>query len=151
VNFAAAILEIGEFCLTLNFYAERTEALDQQRFMLVLRKNNGKWEGGETVAHVAERNAGGGLTFDPKIQGGDLVASVNHGLSESELLIELKRAPLNRQRTRCGPGGRELVDDSDAYPESVEPQGQHQAGRACANNQYIRLIVAVDLAHAGKS
>src|SRR5580700_9292635 len=65
VNFAAAILEIGEFRLTLDFYAERTEALDQQRFMLVLRKNNGKWKGGEAFSQVLERNAGGGLGFDP--------------------------------------------------------------------------------------
>src|SRR5277367_2599835 len=110
-NFAAAILEVGQFHLALDFYAKVAEALDQQCFMLVLRINNGKWKGCETVSHVAERNAGGGLTFDPKIQGGNLVAAVDHGLSESKLLIELERARLNRQSTRCGAGGRKLVDD----------------------------------------
>ncbi len=91
-----------------------------------------------------------GLRFDPKIHGGDLVAAVNDGLRKSELLIELKRAPLNRQRTRCGTGSREPVDDPDAHAESGEPQGQHQARRTCANDQDIGLIGIVDLAHSGK-
>ena len=47
------------------------------------------------------------------------MAALDHGLGESELLIELKRSALNRQRARCGTGGRELVDDSDAHAESV--------------------------------
>src|ERR1700689_3295548 len=133
-NITAAILEISESCLTLDFYAERAEALDQQCFMLILWKNNGTRKGGETLSQILERNAGRGLGFDPKVHGGDLVAAVKHGLSESELLIELKRASLKCQRTRCGIGGRELVDDSDAHAESGEPQGQHQARRTFASD-----------------
>src|ERR1700683_250208 len=96
-NLRAAILEISEFHLAFDFYAERAEALDQQCFMLVLREDQGKWEGGKTLSEIFERNACGRSGLDPKIHGGDLVALVNHGLSESELLIELKRAPLNSQ------------------------------------------------------
>ena len=49
-NLGAAILEICEFDLAFDFYAERAEALDQQCFMLVLRENDRKWEGGETLS-----------------------------------------------------------------------------------------------------
>jgi hypothetical protein len=79
------------------------------------------------------------------------VAAINDGLSESELLIELKRAPLNGQCTGGSTGGRQLVDDSHAYPESGQPQGQHQARRTCANDEHLRWVGPVDLAHSGKS
>lgn len=150
-NLAAAILEISQLYLAFDFDAERAEAIDQQCFMLILRKNKGEWKWSEALPKIPERNAGGGPGLDPKIHSRDLVAAVNHILSESELLIELERAALNSQRARRGAGGRELVDDSDAYPESGQPQRQDQACRTCANDEYIGLFGVVDLAHSGKS
>src|SRR6202041_2749290 len=150
-NLGAALLEVGEFYLALDFYAERAEALDQQCFMLVLRENEGKRKGGETLPQIPDRNTSHRLGFDPEIDAGDFVAAINYGLSESELLIELKRAPLNGQCTGGSTGGRQLVDDSHAHPESGQPQGQHQARRTCANDEHLRWVGPVDLAHSGKS
>src|SRR6266404_782520 len=67
------------------------------------------------------------------------MAPRNHGLREIKLLVEFKRAGLNRQCPRRGSWLGGLLEN--AYPDAKpgQPKRQHQAGRARANNQDVSL------------
>ena len=67
------------------------------------------------------------------------MGAIHDRLRKSNLLIELHRSGLNRQRARSGAGLRRPVDNPDAHAKFGEPQGQYQAGRSGAGNQYFRL------------
>ena len=61
----------------------------------------------------------------------------DHGLGQAELAVELERARLHAERAGRGPGLGGLVDEADANPEAVQPEGEHQAGRARPGDQYL--------------
>src|ERR1700722_3867135 len=67
------------------------------------------------------------------------MGAIHDRLRKSKLLIELQRSGLNRQRARGGARLRCLVDNPDTHAKFGEPQGQYQAGRSGAGNQYFGL------------
>jgi len=56
-----------------------------------------------------------------------------------DLIVQLKRPCLNGDRARRGLRLRRLVNDSEAYAQARQPQGQDQAGRPCANDQDVNF------------
>jgi hypothetical protein len=126
-----------KFRSSLDRNADRLQALDEQAFVLVLRKDAQIRVRGQAHANVLEVEAGLALAARPKVYGGNLMRSRDNGAGKIELPVEFERAGLNgeRARGRARLGG--LVDDPHARAELGQPKGEDKAGRTGANDQDI--------------
>jgi hypothetical protein len=131
------IIEASELNRPLDVNADLAEALHQQSLVLVLRKNQRIRKRAKTFAHVPEDDVGRLLARHPEIRGRHLSAAFGNGVREAELTIQFERSCLHGQRARGRSRLRRLVDDADARAQARQPQGQHQARRAGADDEDI--------------
>src|SRR5882724_11846515 len=110
-NLSALIFKGGEFHRALHLYAHLAQASDQQAFVLVLRKNNGESKRSQSLSQILDRHARRPGAFHPQVKSRYLMAAVHDGLCESNLLVELERSSLNRQRSRRRAGLGDSVDN----------------------------------------
>src|ERR1700731_1420862 len=72
--------------------------VDQQTLVFVLRKNQRVRERAESCADVAEEKAGDPLASHPEIPAQDFSSTLDDGLSDADLTVELERACLYGER-----------------------------------------------------
>jgi hypothetical protein len=136
-DMTAGFAEAGQFGLPLDRNAQFAEPLDQQLFMLVLRKDHQERVRRQIAADVGEVEMGLRLAPGPKVDGRHLVAALDHAPVDVKLTIEFERARLHRKGARGRAGLLVPVDNAHPDPEPCQPQRQNQAGRAGARNQHI--------------
>ena len=110
---SARCSKLDELRLPLHLHAERAEVLDEQLLVRVLRIDQRKWERARAAPDVHDRSARRAPAAHPEIHRRHLDAGVHHRACEAELLVELERARLHRERARRRSGLRRLVDDAD--------------------------------------
>jgi hypothetical protein len=75
--------------------------------------------------------------FHPKIYGGNFASALYNFVRKTNLIVKFQRARLHgecaRSRSRLG----SFINDSDAHAQVGEPQSEHQASRARANDQDV--------------
>ncbi|MNX94104.1 hypothetical protein D3C86_1263230 [compost metagenome] len=136
----AGFLEAQQLGVALDADAEGFETLDEQPFVFILREDFEKRVGCQTLADTAQGQVGHGLALDPEIGRSHAMAALDDGIRQAELAIQLQRPRLHGQCPRRGAGGRRLVDDPHADPQFAQPQGQHQPGRAGADDQDVASV-----------
>ncbi len=95
---AGGILEAYQLGSALNLDAARGQALDQQAFVLVLRKDDRIRERAESLAHIAELDVSFFLTRHPEIRCDGLSSALDDCISEPDLIVQLERARLHGER-----------------------------------------------------
>ncbi len=137
---ALGLLEPEERDAALDRNAEAGKAVDQHLLVRVLRIDHHVGEGAEAAPHVAERDAGDFLAAHPEIDGAEFEPVAQDDVGEADLAIELEGPRLHGERPRRGPGLRRLGDDAQPHTEPREKQGEHQPGRAGADDQNLRIV-----------
>ena len=79
------------------------------------------------------------LAGHPEIRGDDPPSALDDRIGEADLAVELERPCLHGKRARGRPRFRRLVDDPHAHAQPRQPQGQHQTGRACADDEDVGI------------
>jgi hypothetical protein len=108
---------------------------DQQALVLLLREHQQVREWAQPLSHFTESGASDLFAADPQICGGELQPPLDHCICEADLAIELERARMDDDRPRCCSRLLRLVDDTDAYTQARQPEGQNKAGRARPHDQ----------------
>src|ERR1700692_2144652 len=129
------MLESDQFGQALHVYPEGVQPLDQQLLVLVLRENHRKRKRTESVSHFLDGNGRGLGAIHPQVERRDFMTAIHERLSESHLLIELKRARLHRQCARSGSRPWRFIDKAHFDAHMREPEREDEPGRPCAHNQ----------------
>ncbi|CAI8749332.1 hypothetical protein EMIT0232MI5_130167 [Pseudomonas sp. IT-232MI5] len=116
------------------------ETLDQQPFMFILREDFDERVGRQAFADAVQRQLRDRFAIDPEIRRRHPMAVAHNSVGEVQLPVQLKGARLHRQRSRSGAGRGGFIDDAHAYAEFAQPQGQHQPGRAGADDQDVAAV-----------
>ncbi len=133
------ILEVEKLRLALDLDAGFGQTLDQEALVLVLRKDLRIRKRTQTEAHLTEDGSRHLVAGHPEIRSEDLSSTLDHRVRQADLAVQLERARLHGQRARRRPRPRRPVDDSHAHAQPRQPQSQHQARRACADDEDVSL------------
>jgi hypothetical protein len=112
---------------------------DQDALVDVLRQRKCEGVWADAAAEVGERQLCGDAG---RRAHGELLqphAGGKHILDDADLAVELERAGLDGERTRCHAWTCGLVEDADRHAETGEPEGKRQPGWSGASDQHFRL------------
>ena len=129
------LLERHEIGRALDVDAGFAQAIDQQPFVLVLRKNQRVGKRTDAGADIAEDCVRDVFAGGPEIDGAHWPSSRNDRVSDADLAVQLERACLHGERARRRPRLLGLVDDPHAHAQQRQPQRQHKTGRPGADNE----------------
>ena len=132
-----SILEAQKLRWALDPHAGVGQAIDQQTFVFVLRKDQRVRKGAEAGAHFAEYGMCRLPAGHPQIGGEDLSPALDDWRREADLAVELERPRLHGKSARGRPGFRSFVDDPHAHSQPGQPERQHQTRRPCADDEDV--------------
>ena len=135
----ASLDKPGQLDRPLDEHARVFQTIDEQLLVLILRKDERIRVWADAAAHVAEPEVGNFPAGDPQVCRADLASAREHGVRESDLVIELERPRLHRDGARGGRRLRVRVDDAKVHPQPLQPEGEDQAGRTGADDEHVRL------------
>jgi hypothetical protein len=135
----AALLEAGEARAALHLHPLAPKVLDEQPFVLILRKDQHEGKRAQPPAQVGKDDPRRMLAARPQVDRREFQAQPDDLVGEPELAIELERPRVEHQGPRGGARLGRLIDDPDADPEALQPQRQDQAGGSGPDDQDLRL------------
>ena len=91
------------------------------------------------AAGLAQRHARHLAALRPDVRAGALLAEFQRALDDAELRVDFQRARLHAQRPRLQRRPGMPVDDHGTHAAPRELVGEHQPGRAGADDQDVRV------------
>ena len=122
--------------------AELVELLAHDALVVVLAEHEDVGVGRDRPCR--RRRAGRGPCAGPAPRGcaGAALAELQRALDDAELRVDLQRAGLDAERAGLRGRSGVAVDDLDAHAAAHELVGEHEAGRAGADDQDVRIHIA---------
>ena len=139
-NAVGVLFETHELDGPLDGDAKLCKTIDQESLVLILWKHQHVRIGADAGAKIPEGHFGDRPSSDPEIGGAEAQPTLDDFVSQAELAIELERARLHADSTRCGAWFRCLVDDAKAHAELCEPKGQYEPSGTSPGDQYIASL-----------
>ncbi len=127
-------LEIDEFCIALDLDADPGEVLDQQLFLIVLRQDQDKRKRTEALAKHPERKSLDVVSAPMKAHGRHHAPARQGVLRQAQPAIEFQGAGLQRKGAGRSARSRSAIDDPQANAQPRQPERQHHAAGAGADN-----------------
>ena len=129
------LLERHKLGRALDVDAGFAQAIDQQPFVLVLRKNQCVGKRTDAGAYIAEHCVRDVFAGRPEIDCTHWPSSGDDRVSDADLAVQFERACLHGKRARRRSRLLGLVHDPHAHAQQCQPQPQHKTCRPCTDNQ----------------
>ena len=118
-------------------HADLLERRDEEGFLPVLGEDQHEGKGAFALADVAERHARRVPAAFPQVDRRELDAVRDRLVGNPELAVELERARVHHERAGGRAGRIRLVDDAHVNARPLEPEREHEARGAGADDQHL--------------
>ena len=129
--------QADELGVPLYRHAPVVQGLAQQSLVVVLAQDQEEGIRTEVPADVAQRDARRSPSPHPQVGAGRALAELERPPGDPEMGVDLERAGLDAERTRLERRARVAIYDRRTHALPAELIGEHQAGRAGADDQDI--------------
>ena len=119
--------------------AELAQLLAHDPLIVVLAEDQDVGIGRHQAPGVAQRHPRHLPALRPDVGAGGDPAELQRTLDDAELWVDLQRARLHAERPRLLRRSGVAVDDAHANAAADQLVGQHQSGRAGADDQDVRI------------
>jgi hypothetical protein len=131
------LLERDELGPPAHVHAEGRELRAEHALVVVLAEHQDVRIGAQALADVAERQPGAEPGVGPQVDRIAFAAERDRLVDDAEPRVDLERARVDGDRARLLRGPGMAVDDVDADAAPRELAGEHQAGRARADDEHV--------------
>ena len=135
VHPARGLVERHQLGRPLDFHAGVAQAIDQQLFVLVLRKDQRIGKRTDPGADIAEHRVRDVFAGRPEIDRTHSPPGGDDRVGDANLPVQFERACLDGKRTRGRSRLFGLVHDAHAHTQPRQPQPQDKTGRSCSDDQ----------------
>ncbi len=127
--------------------AELAQLLAHDQLVIVLAKHQDERKRAQVLADVTDRNACGPAPVCPYIAAGGAGTQRECLIDDAHLGIDFHRARLHRHRTRLLRRAGMAIDDARLHAAPGKLVGEHQAGRAGADDENVDIHRCISLRH----
>ena len=133
------LFEADELGVPVHVAAVSAQLVAEQAFVVVLAEDHQERIRAEIAADIAERDARRAAAARPEVGTGRAPAELERALHQAELGVDLHRARLHAERTRLARRPGMTIDDQRVDAVARELVGEHQAGGAGTDDQYVKI------------
>src|SRR5215470_9232876 len=133
------LVEADQLGIPLHLHLERVQLLTHDALVVVLAEDENVRIGGRTVAGIAERHMGHPPPLRPHVGAGGGLTQLDRSIDNPEALVDFQRASLHAERACLARGPGVPVDDLGPRAPARELVGEHEAGRARADDEDVSV------------
>src|SRR5215472_7082917 len=133
------LLEADQFGIPLHLHPERVQLLAHDALVVVLAKDKNIRIGGRTVAGIAERHMRHPPPLRPHVGAAGGLSELDRSIDNPEALVDFQRARLHAECACLARWPGVPVDDPGPRTLARELVGEHEPGRACADDEDVSV------------